>query len=30
MAIPTPLIVRPSLVTRGGVFISGPAPGGGP
>jgi hypothetical protein len=28
MTIPTPLIVRPSLVTRGGVFVSGPDPGG--
>jgi hypothetical protein len=27
MPIPTPLIVRPSLVTRGGIFVSGPAPG---
>jgi hypothetical protein len=28
MPIPTPPIVRPSLVTRGGIFVSGPAPGG--
>jgi hypothetical protein len=27
MPIPTPLIVRPSLVTRGGIFVSGPASG---